>query len=121
MSTPERPDPSRVANVGKVDIKLDLDVVPVSDVDGSKEFYERIGWRLDDDVVPLEGLRIIALRSLHRLAPPAVRVGGRRSKRAVRRGQGEAACDDAFPVAGGPDAEGRDRQLDQNQLRQAAR
>jgi catechol 2,3-dioxygenase-like lactoylglutathione lyase family enzyme len=31
----------------------------VSDVDRAKAFYERLGWRLDDDVAPLEGLRIV--------------------------------------------------------------
>jgi hypothetical protein len=27
--------------------------------DRSKQFYQRLGWRLDDDVAPLEGLRIV--------------------------------------------------------------
>ncbi len=49
----------RDASVGKVDMKLEVDVIPVSDVDRSKEFYERLGWRLDDDVAPLDGLRIV--------------------------------------------------------------
>jgi len=59
MSTTEahtaRIDPS----VGKVDMKLEVDVIPVSDVDRSKQFYERLGWRLDDDVAPLDGLRSV--------------------------------------------------------------
>jgi len=42
-----------------VDMKLEIEVIPVSDVDRSKEFYERLGWRLDDDVAPLDGLRIV--------------------------------------------------------------
>ena len=42
-----------------VDMKLENDVIAVSDVDRSKQFYERLGWRLDDDVAPLEGLRIV--------------------------------------------------------------
>ena len=42
-------------NVGKVGMKLEIDVIPVSDVDRSKGFYERLGWRLDDDVAPMEG------------------------------------------------------------------
>ncbi len=46
-------------NVGKVDMKLEIDVIPVSDVDRSKGFYERLGWRLDDDVAPMDGLRIV--------------------------------------------------------------
>jgi catechol 2,3-dioxygenase-like lactoylglutathione lyase family enzyme len=47
------------ANVDKMDMKLEVLIVPVSDVDRSKEFYGRLGWRLDDDVSPLEGLRIV--------------------------------------------------------------
>jgi catechol 2,3-dioxygenase-like lactoylglutathione lyase family enzyme len=33
-----------------VDMHLEVDVIPVSDVDRSKQFYGRLGWRLDDDV-----------------------------------------------------------------------
>ena len=40
-------------------MKLEVEVIPVSDVDRSKEFYERLGWRLDDDVAPMDGLRIV--------------------------------------------------------------
>lgn len=49
----------RSKTLGKVDMKLEIDVIPVTDVDQSKEFYERLGWRFDDDVAPLEGLRIV--------------------------------------------------------------
>ena len=49
------PDPK----VGKLDMKLEIHVIPVSDVDRSKQFYERLGWRLDDDAAPLDGLRIV--------------------------------------------------------------
>src|SRR6201995_4421060 len=49
----------RDAEVAKVDMKLEIDVLPVSDVDRAKGFYERLGWRLDDDVAPLDGLRIV--------------------------------------------------------------
>jgi catechol 2,3-dioxygenase-like lactoylglutathione lyase family enzyme len=48
-------DPS----VGMVDMKLEIQVIPVSDVDRAKAFYEQLGWRLDDDVAPLDGLRIV--------------------------------------------------------------
>ena len=47
------------ADVGTVDMKLEIDVIPVSDVDRAKEFYESLGWRFDDDVAPLDGLRIV--------------------------------------------------------------
>jgi catechol 2,3-dioxygenase-like lactoylglutathione lyase family enzyme len=32
-------------------MKLEVALIPVSDVDRSKEFYTRLGWRLDDDIV----------------------------------------------------------------------
>ncbi len=41
------------------DMKLEVQVIPVSDVNRSKAFYERLGWRLDDDVAPMDGLRIV--------------------------------------------------------------
>jgi catechol 2,3-dioxygenase-like lactoylglutathione lyase family enzyme len=30
-----------------VDMKLEVDIIPVSDVDRAKEFYRSLGWRLD--------------------------------------------------------------------------
>ena len=42
-----------------VKMNLEVQVIPVSDVDRAKEFYERLGWRLDDDVAPMDGLRIV--------------------------------------------------------------
>ena len=44
---------------GKVDMHLEVDIIPVSDVDRAKAFYERLGWRLDDDAAPFDGLRIV--------------------------------------------------------------
>jgi catechol 2,3-dioxygenase-like lactoylglutathione lyase family enzyme len=44
---------------GRVTIKLENQIIAVSDVDRAKAFYEQLGWRLDDDVAPLEGLRIV--------------------------------------------------------------
>ena len=61
MSTTEIRNAGRDAAVGKVDMKLEIQIVPVSDVDRSKEFYQRLGWRLDDDAAPLPGLRIVQL------------------------------------------------------------
>ena len=37
------------ASVAKVDMKFEIVVIPVSDVDRAKEFYARLGWRLDAD------------------------------------------------------------------------
>jgi catechol 2,3-dioxygenase-like lactoylglutathione lyase family enzyme len=59
MSATEAGSTSRDKSVGRVDMKLELQVLPVSDVDRSKAFYERLGWRLDADDSPMEGLRIV--------------------------------------------------------------
>lgn len=37
------------AGAGKVDLKLEVVSIPVSDPDRAKAFYERLGWRLDAD------------------------------------------------------------------------
>jgi catechol 2,3-dioxygenase-like lactoylglutathione lyase family enzyme len=42
-----------------VDMKIEIDILPVSDVDRAKGFYQRLGWRFDDDVAPMDGLRIV--------------------------------------------------------------
>jgi catechol 2,3-dioxygenase-like lactoylglutathione lyase family enzyme len=47
------------ASAGKVDLKLEVEIIPVSDVDRSKEFYRRLGFRLDVDDAPMDGLRIV--------------------------------------------------------------
>jgi len=59
MSASEVHDASRDPAVGNVDMHLEVEIIPVSDVDRSKEFYQRLGWRLDGDVAPLDGLRIV--------------------------------------------------------------
>lgn len=42
-----------------VDMHLEVDVIPVSDVERARKFYERLGWRLDDDVAPGNDVRIV--------------------------------------------------------------
>jgi catechol 2,3-dioxygenase-like lactoylglutathione lyase family enzyme len=44
-------DAGATASVGSLDMKLEVVVIPVSDVDRAKEFYGRLGWRLDADVL----------------------------------------------------------------------
>jgi predicted enzyme related to lactoylglutathione lyase len=48
------------AKPGTVDTKLEVLVLPVSDAERAKEFYERLGWRLDVDRTDGE-LRVIQL------------------------------------------------------------
>jgi catechol 2,3-dioxygenase-like lactoylglutathione lyase family enzyme len=47
------------ASVGKVDMKFEIVVIPVSDVDRAKEFYGRLGWRLDADFAAGDDFRVI--------------------------------------------------------------
>ncbi len=42
-------------------MKLEVVVLPVSDVDRSKDFYKTLGWRLDADFVTGEDFRVIQL------------------------------------------------------------
>jgi catechol 2,3-dioxygenase-like lactoylglutathione lyase family enzyme len=44
-----------------VDMKLEVAVLPVSDVDRSKAFYASLGWREDADFVADDGLRVVQL------------------------------------------------------------
>lgn len=40
-------DASEAGQVGTIDMKIEVIVIPVSDIAHSKEFYGRLGWRLD--------------------------------------------------------------------------
>jgi catechol 2,3-dioxygenase-like lactoylglutathione lyase family enzyme len=51
-------DASKVG-VAKVDMKFEIVVIPVSDVDRAKEFYGRLGWRLDADYDNGSDFRVI--------------------------------------------------------------
>jgi hypothetical protein len=44
-----------------VDMKLEVVVLPVSDVDRAKAFYEGLDFRLDADFVADDGLRVVQL------------------------------------------------------------
>jgi hypothetical protein len=59
------------AAAGTVDMHLEVQIIPVSGVDRSKQFYQRLGSRLDADVAPLDGLRIVQFTP--RARPPRSR------------------------------------------------
>jgi len=42
-----------------LDMKLEVAVIPVSDVDRAKNFYDRLGWRLDLDFAKDEHFRVV--------------------------------------------------------------
>jgi catechol 2,3-dioxygenase-like lactoylglutathione lyase family enzyme len=46
---------------GRVDMKLEVVLVPVSDVDRAKRFYQTLGWRLDADFAISEDFRVVQL------------------------------------------------------------
>jgi catechol 2,3-dioxygenase-like lactoylglutathione lyase family enzyme len=46
-------------SVASVDMKLEVIVIPVSDVDRAKEFYSRLGWRLDADRTTGKDFRLV--------------------------------------------------------------
>src|SRR6202521_1509378 len=49
------------ADVARVAMKFEVSLIPVSDVDRAKEFYTRLGWRLDDDLVVGEDFRVVQM------------------------------------------------------------
>jgi catechol 2,3-dioxygenase-like lactoylglutathione lyase family enzyme len=49
------------AGVARLDTKFEVALIPVSDVDRAKEFYTRLGWRLDDDLVMGNDFRVVQL------------------------------------------------------------
>ena len=44
-----RSNDAKDASAVKVDMKLEIVIIPVSDLDRAKEFYANLGWRLDAD------------------------------------------------------------------------
>lgn len=50
---------SNDASIAKVDMKLEIVVIPVSDVQRAKEFYAKLGWRLDADYESGKDFRVI--------------------------------------------------------------
>ena len=54
-----RSNDARDASVARVDMKLEVVVIAVSDVDRAKEFYAKLGWRLDADFAHGDDWRVI--------------------------------------------------------------
>jgi catechol 2,3-dioxygenase-like lactoylglutathione lyase family enzyme len=61
MSTSEAQtdDASGAAGINKIDMKFEVAVIPVSDVDRAKEFYGKLGWRLDADRAIGDDFRLV--------------------------------------------------------------
>jgi catechol 2,3-dioxygenase-like lactoylglutathione lyase family enzyme len=52
-------EPTNGASAARVDMKFEIVVIPVSDVDRAKEFYAKLGWRLDADFDNDKDFRVI--------------------------------------------------------------
>jgi catechol 2,3-dioxygenase-like lactoylglutathione lyase family enzyme len=50
---------------GTIDAKLEVVTLPVSDVDRAKRFYQRLGWRMDADIVVGDAFRVVQLTPPH--------------------------------------------------------
>lgn len=61
MSTNETPGIGSAMNsrAAAVDMKLEVVIIPASNVDRSKEFYAKLGWRLDADFQFENGFRVV--------------------------------------------------------------
>ena len=46
-------------SIADLDMKLEVVVIPVSDVDRAKQFYSRLGWRLDADRTAGDNFRLV--------------------------------------------------------------
>lgn len=60
-ATEERPvtTANETPKARTVDMKLELVVIPVSDVERAKQFYSKLGWRLDADFAAGDDFRVI--------------------------------------------------------------
>jgi catechol 2,3-dioxygenase-like lactoylglutathione lyase family enzyme len=50
---------TQIPSAATVDLKLEVVVIPVSDVDRAKRFYGSLGWRLDADFAFPNGFRVV--------------------------------------------------------------
>jgi catechol 2,3-dioxygenase-like lactoylglutathione lyase family enzyme len=50
-----------IPSAGTIDMKLEVIVIPVSDVDRAKRFYGGLGWRLDADFIVGSAFRVVQL------------------------------------------------------------
>src|SRR5437763_2046262 len=52
---------TQAPGAAKVDLKLEVVVIPVADVDRAKRFYQSLGWRLDADFAAGDTWRAVQL------------------------------------------------------------
>ncbi|HSR86308.1 MAG TPA: hypothetical protein VLM11_19185 [Streptosporangiaceae bacterium] len=57
-----------------MNMNLEVDIIPVSDVERSRQFYQKVGWRYDDDTAVGDDVRIVQFTP-----PPTSSHAGRQS------------------------------------------
>ena len=60
--TSAKPSPGTPADTPRahaVEMNLEVVTLPVSDVDRAKDFYQRLGWRLDADIAVGDSFRAV--------------------------------------------------------------
>src|SRR3981081_2798425 len=54
--------PAQTDRTSRIDMKLEVVPIPVSDVDAAKAFYTaKVGFHLDHDVRPSQGMRVVQM------------------------------------------------------------
>src|SRR3984885_15385994 len=53
------PGARTISAMGTIDMRLEIVVIPVADLDRAKDFYARLGWRLDADFDSGNDYRVI--------------------------------------------------------------
>src|SRR5215217_4647572 len=74
---------TRTPTAGMADMKLEVVVIPVSDVDRAKRFYGDLGWRLDADFVVGDEFRVVQFTPLG--SPCSIHFGAGLGKRTLSR------------------------------------
>ncbi len=64
-----------------LDMRVEVVVVPVSDIDRSRRFYEQLGWRFDTELVTDDGIRLIQFTPPESLGSVSSAPGARRPSR----------------------------------------
>ena len=66
MSSTEVNTAAETATVAELcDVALEVVTLPVTDVDRAKNFYQRLGWRLDADIVVGDAFRAVQFTPTH--------------------------------------------------------
>jgi catechol 2,3-dioxygenase-like lactoylglutathione lyase family enzyme len=52
---------TQIPGAGMMDMTLEVVIIPASDIDRAKRFYEGLGWRLDADLTSGDGSRVVQL------------------------------------------------------------